>query len=165
MRCLHAALCVHLRDDHAVQLGIRAFSASRAQLIVREMQKITDQLVPLRTRHFADRQNKVVIHAHTGMLIKAPWEQYMVYLRAYPFKGIEFHGRNPQAWVLYVLNTFPLGVDALDPLNTMHHQHIGVGLSILFFEVINKNPTNGVMNVMMPFTKLSCQSTIYAYKI
>jgi len=27
-------------------------------------------------------------------------------------------------------------VDALDPLNPAHHQHIGVGLSILFFEVM-----------------------------
>ena len=60
----------------------------------------------------------------------------MVHLRAYPFKGIQFHGRNPQSWILYVLNTFALGVVALDPLNPMHHQHIGVGLSILFFEVM-----------------------------
>ena len=41
----------------------------------------------------------------------------MVHLRAYPFKGLEFHGRNPQNWILYVLNTFAQGVDALDPLN------------------------------------------------
>ena len=60
----------------------------------------------------------------------------MVHMPAYPFKGLEFHGRNPQNWILYVLNTFPQRVGALDPLNPAHHQHIGVGLCILFFEVI-----------------------------
>ena len=71
--------------------------------------------------------------------MKAQWEQYLVHLRAYLFKGIEFHGSNPQAWIPYVLNKFPLGVDTLDPLNPQHHPHIGVGLSILFFEVMVKN--------------------------
>ena len=161
MHSFHAALCVHMRDDHAVQLGIKSYSASRAQLTVREMQKINDQLVLLWTRHVTDRLNQIVIHAHIGMLIKAPWEKYMVHLRAYPFKGIEFHGHNPQAWGLYVLNTFALGVDALDPLNpTQPHQHIGVGLSIFFFKVMFENFIHNVMNFMMPFIKLSCQSTI-----
>ena len=91
---------------------------------------------PVPTNYGHGRLTQMVIHARTGMLIKAPWEQYMVHMRAYPFKGLEFHGRNPQNWILYVLNTFPQGVDALDPLNPAHHQHIGVGLSILFFEVM-----------------------------
>ena len=94
---------MHMRDDHAVQLGIRSYSASRAQLTVREIQEITDQLVHLRTRHVTDRLNQIVIHARTGMLIKAPWEQYMVHLRAYPFKGIEFHGRNPPAFLATII--------------------------------------------------------------
>jgi len=115
--------------------------------------------------HDGNFSNKIVIHARTGMLIKAPWEQYMVHLRAYPFKGIQFHGRNPQSWILYVLNTFALGVDALDPLNPMHHQHIGVGLSILFFEVMYENFIDSVMNFMTQFEKLYCQSTIHAYDI
>jgi len=136
MQHFQAALCLHMRDDHAQQLGIRSYSVSRARLTVREMQKITDQLVHMRTRHASDRLTQMVVHARTGMLIKAPWEQYMVHMRAYPFKGLEFHGRNPQNWILYVLNTFAQGVDALDPLNPAHHQHIGVGLSILFFEVM-----------------------------
>ena len=106
------------------------------------------KLVHLRTRHVADRLNRIVIHARTGMLIKAPWEQYMVHLRTYPFKGMQFHDRNPQSWILYVLNTFALGVDALDPLNPTHHEHIGVGLSILFFEVMYENFINSVMNFM-----------------
>ena len=83
----------------------------------REILKITDQLPHLRTRHVADRLNQVVIHARTGMLMKAPWEQYMLHMRAYPFKGVKFHGHNPQSWILYVLNTFALAVDAFDPLN------------------------------------------------
>ena len=69
----------HIRDDHAMQLGIRSYSASRARLTVREIQ-ITDQLVHMRTRHVADRLNEIVVHARTGMLIKAPWEQCMVHL-------------------------------------------------------------------------------------
>ena len=51
-------------------------------------------------------------------------------------QGLEFHGRNPQTWILYVLNTFPQRVGAFDVLNPAHHRHIGVGLCILFFEVI-----------------------------
>ena len=103
---------------------------------MREIQKITDQLVHLRTKHVADPLNRIVIHARTGMLVKAPWEQYMVHMRTYPFKGLEVHGRNPQSWLLYVMNTFAHGLDAFDPLNPSHHQHIGVGLSILFSEVM-----------------------------
>ena len=72
---------------------------------------------PVPTNYGHGRLTQMVFHARTGMLIKAPWEQYMVHLRAYPFKGLEFHGRNPQNWILYVLNTFAQGVDALDPLN------------------------------------------------
>ena len=49
---------------------------------------------------------------------------------------------------LYVLKTFALGVDALDPLNPTHHQHIGVGLLILFFEVMYENFIDSVMNFM-----------------
>ena len=152
-----------MRDDHAMQLGIRSYSVSQTRLTVREMLKITDQLPHLRTRHVADRLNQIVIHARPGMLIKAPWEQYMVHMRAYPFKGLQFHGHNPQSWLLYVLNTFALGVDALDPLNPAHHKHIvdaldplnpahhkhiGVGLSILFFEVMYENFIVHVMNFM-----------------
>ena len=77
----------------------------------------------------------VVIHARTGMLIKAPWGQYMVHLRAYPFKGLQFHGRQTQSWILYVLNTFPHVLSEVDVLNPAHHKHIAVGLCILFFEV------------------------------
>ena len=58
--------------DHAMQLDIRSYSVSRARLTLREMQKITDQLVHMRTRHVADRINRIVIQARTGMLIKAP---------------------------------------------------------------------------------------------
>ena len=57
-------------------------------------------------------------------------------MRAYPFQGLEFHGRNRQTWILYVMNTFPQRVDAFDVLNPAHHLHIGVGLCILFFEVM-----------------------------
>ena len=35
-------------SDHAMQLGITSYSVSRVRLTVREMQKITDQLVHLR---------------------------------------------------------------------------------------------------------------------
>ena len=136
MQHSQAALCLHMRDGHAQQLGIRSFSDSRARLTVREIQKITDQLVHMRIRPASDRQTKMVVHARTGMLIKAPWEQYIVHLRAYPFNGLEFHGRNAQNWILYVLNTFPQRAGALDLLNPAHHQHIGVGLCILFFKVI-----------------------------
>ena len=83
--------------------------------------------------------------ARTGMLVKAPWEQYMVHMRAYPFKGLKFHDHNPQSWLLYVLNTFAHGVNAFDPLNPSHHKHIGVGLSILFFEVMYRCMTVIVM--------------------
>ena len=137
-----------MRDDHAQQLGIRSYSVSQTRLTVREMQKITDQLVHLCTRHASDRLTQMVIHARTSMLIKAPWEQYMVHMRAYPFKGLEFHGHNPQSWLLYVLNTFALGVDAIDPFNPSHHKHIGVGLSILFFEVKYENLIVLVMKFM-----------------
>ena len=89
----------------------------------------------------------------------------MVHLRAYPFKGIQFHGSNPQSWILYVLNTFALGVEALDLLNPLHHQHIGVGLSILFFEVMYENFIDNVMNFMTQFEKWYCQSTVHGYKI
>ena len=136
MQHFQTALCLHMRDDHAQQLGITSYLVSRARLTVREMLKITDQLVHLRNKHVADRLNKIVIHARTGMLVKAPWEQYMVHMRAYPFKGLQFHGHNPQSWLLYVLNTFAHGVDAFDLMNPSHHKHIGVGLSILFFEVM-----------------------------
>ena len=78
----------------------------------------------------------------------------MVHLRAYPFKDIEFHGNNPQAWILYVLNTFALEVDSLDLLKPMHYQHIGVGMSILFFEVMFENFIDSVMNFMMQFKNL-----------
>ena len=134
-----------MRDDHTQQLGITSYLVSRARLTAREMLKITDQLVHLRNKHVADRLNKIVIHARTGMLVKAPWEQYMVHMRAYPFKGLQFHGHNPQSWVLYVLNTFAHGVNAFDPLNLSHHKHIGVGLSILFFEVMYRCMTVIVM--------------------
>ena len=136
MQHFQAALCLHMRDDHAQQLGIRSFSDSRARLTVREIQKITDQLVHLRKRPASSLLTKVVVHARTGMLIKTPWEQSLVHMRAYPFQGLEFHGRNPQTWILYVLNTFPQRVGAFDVLNPVHHRHIGVGLCILFFEVI-----------------------------
>ena len=115
---------------------------------MRGMQKITDQLVHLRTRRVTDRLTQMVIHARTSMLIKAPWEQYMVHIRVYPFKGFELHGHNPQSWLLYVLNTFALGVDAIDPFNPSHHKHIGVGLSILFFEVMYENFIVRVINFM-----------------
>ena len=72
----------------------------------------------------------------------------MVHMRAYPFKGLQFHGHNPQSWILYVLNTFATGVDALDPLNPAHHQHIAVGLSILFFEAMYADFIVHVMNFM-----------------
>ena len=136
MQHFQTALCLHMRDDHARQLGITPYSVSRARLTVREVQKITDQLVHLRTKRVTDPLNKIVVHARTGMLVKAPWEQYMVHMRAYPFKGLQFHGHNRQSWLLYVMNTFAHGVDDFDPLNPSHHQHIGVGLSILFFEVM-----------------------------
>ena len=97
------------------------------------------------------------------MLIKAPWEQYMVHLRAYPFKGLEFHGRNPQNWILYVLNTFAQGVDALDPLNPTHHQHIGVGLSILFFEVMYVYFIDCVMHFMTQIEISYSKSRIHEY--
>jgi len=146
MQHFQAALCLHMRDDHAQQLGIRSYSDSRARLTVREIQKITDQLVHLRKRPASSVLTKVVVHARTGMLIKAPWEQYMVHMRAYPFQGLEFHGRNPQTWILYVLNTFPQRVGAFDVLNPAHHRHIGVGLCILFFEVICVVCSHCVMN-------------------
>jgi len=76
MQHFQAALCLHMRDDHAQQLGIRSFSDSRARLTVREIQKITDQLVHMRKRPASDRLTKIVVHARTGMLIKAPWEQF-----------------------------------------------------------------------------------------
>ena len=133
MQHFQAALCLHLRDDHAVQLGIASYSGAR--LTVREMHSITDQLAHLRANRVADRLNRIVIHARTGMPIKAPWEQYMVHMRAYPFKGQHFHGYQSQSWILYVLNTFPRRVSEMDVLNPAHHEHIGVGLCILFFEV------------------------------
>ena len=102
MQHFQMALCLHMRDDHAQQLGITSYLISRARLTPREMLKITDQLVHLRNKHVADRLNKIVIHARTGMLVKAPLEQYMVHMRAYPFKGLQFHGHNPQSWLLYV---------------------------------------------------------------
>ena len=105
MQHFQAALCLHMRDDHAVQLGIRSYSGAR--LTVREMHTITDQLAHLRANRVTDRLNRIVIHARTGMLMKAPWEQYMVHMRAYPFKGLQFHGHQRQSWILYVLNTFP----------------------------------------------------------
>ena len=148
------ALWLHLRDDHAVQLGIRSYAHSQARLTVREILKITDQLIHLRHRHVADRLNQIVIHARTGMLIKAPWEQYMLHLRAYPFKGVQFHGHNPQSWILYVLNTFPLALHAIDVLNPSHHKHIGVGLSILFFEVILEALPRMDMNLIVLDMKL-----------
>jgi len=137
MQHFQAALCLHMRDDHAVQLGIRSYSVSGARLTVREMLTITDQLAHLRVNRVTDRLNRIVIHARTGMLIKAPWEQYMVHMRAYPFKGMQFHGHQAQSWILYVLNTFPHTVSEVDVLNPAHHKHIGVGLCILFFEVRN----------------------------
>ena len=146
MQHFQAALCLHIRDDHAQQLGIRSFSDSRARLTVREILKITGQLVHMLTGPAPDRLTKMVVHARTCMLIKAPWEQYMVHMRAYPFKGLKFHGRNPQNWILYVLNTFPQRVGALDLLNPAHHRHIGVGLCILFFEVIYVYFSHCVMN-------------------
>lgn len=77
--------------------------------------------VAVRKRHCGHQHNRVVVHAHAGMIVKAPWEQYMVHMRAYPFKGKQFHGHNPQSWILYVLNTFSLAVGVLDPLNPQHH--------------------------------------------
>ena len=135
MQYLHTALCLHMRDDHAVQLGIRSYSASGARLTAREMLKITDQLAHLRLNRVTDRLNRIVIHARTGMLIKAPWGQYLVHMRAYPFRGLHFHGRQAQPWILYVLNTFSHALSEVDVLNPAHHKHIGVGLCILFFEV------------------------------
>ena len=44
------------------------------------MLTITDQLAHLRVNRVTDRLNRIVIHARTGMLIKAPWEQYMVHM-------------------------------------------------------------------------------------
>ena len=38
--------------------------------------------------------------------------------------------------------------DALDLFNPLHHQHIGVGLSILFFEGMFENFIDIVMNFM-----------------
>ena len=135
MQHFQNALCLHMRDDHAMQLGIRSYSVSGVLLTVREILKITDQLVHLRGNRVTDRLNRIVIHARTGFLMKAPWEQYIVHMRAYPFKGLMFHGHQAQTWLLYVLNTFPHALTAMDALNPAHHKHIGVGLSILFFEV------------------------------
>ena len=85
----------------------------------------------------------------------------MLHMPAYPFKGLEFHGRNPQNWILYsVLNTFAQGVDALDPLNPTHHQHIGLGLSILFFEVMYVYFIDCVMHFMTQIEILFMSSCI-----
>jgi len=136
MQYLHTALCLHMRDDHAEELGIRSYAVSGARLTAREMLRITDQLAHLRLNRVTDRLKRIVIHATKGMLIRAPWAQYLVHMRAYPFRGLHFHGRQVQPWILYVLNTFPHTLSEMDVLNPAHHQHIGVGLCILFFKVL-----------------------------
>ena len=77
-----------MRDDHAEELGIRSYAVSGARLTAREMLKITDQLAHLRLNRVTDRLNRIVIHARTGMLIKAPWGPILGAHEGVSFQGV-----------------------------------------------------------------------------
>jgi len=65
--------------------------------------------------------------------------------------------------LLYALNTFPLGVHALDQLDPTHHQHNGVGWTIMLSVVMCANFIHCVMNFMTRIENSYCQSSIHAY--
>ena len=67
--------------------------------------------------------------------------------------------------LLYALNTFPLGVDALDQLDPTHHQHNGVGLTIMLSVVMCADFIHCVMNFMTRIEYSYCQSSIHAFDI